>query len=146
MSGNSLLDPAGRSSFLSFLFSFYEEAKLVVYSGHWVPVCCRVHSSAAALIPPCRPLSTVMTGFSLDLRARSSFLLLRLSLLPLSHFCIDHFSLRLRHLTCLNYSFHLSVYSFVIKSQITLSGVVLQMNAVSSLLFSLPGLCQLSLH
>lgn len=47
---------------------------------------------------------------------------------------------------CLNYVFHLSVYSFVIKSQITLSDVILQMNAVSSLLFSLPGPCQLSLH
>lgn len=34
LSGNSILDPAGRWSFLSFLFSEYEEAKLVVYSGH----------------------------------------------------------------------------------------------------------------
>lgn len=48
---------------------------------------------------------------------------------------------------CVNYLFHLSVYSFVLKSLITLSlsGIVLQMNAVS-ILFSFPGPCQLSLH
>lgn len=108
--------------------------------------------SAAECTAPLRPSSLpaglcLTTGFSLDLQAKSSFLLLRLSLLPLSHFCIDHFSLRLRHLMCVNYLFHLSVYSFVIKSLITLSlsGIVLQMNAVS-ILFSFPGPCQLSLH
>lgn len=52
VSGYVPLDPAGRLSVLFFMLSFYwRPCQPVWYCGHWVPVCCRVHYSAAALIP-----------------------------------------------------------------------------------------------
>lgn len=135
-----------REVFFLILFVFF------LWRGKMCGIVVTECLSAAECTAPLRPSSLpaglcLITGFSLDLQAKSSFLLLRLSLLPLSHFCIDHFSLRLRHLMCENYLFHLSVYSFVIKSLImSLSDKVSQVNAVSILLFSFPGPCQLFLH